>query len=84
MKPRKHSELQYQPTDRMMKASILPWDKLPKKECFLDKAISDAKGKLDPGQYKGHDKWTDDMSSIRVNGHVHKGQFLPHDRKLEA
>ena len=35
-KERKTSELYYQPTDRMMKACILPWDKLPKKDCFLD------------------------------------------------
>ena len=85
-KKRKTSELMYQPTDSIIKSKILPWGKLPTKDCFLDEVVkADQKNqKLSPGQYKGHDQWSQKLNSVAVNGHIRKGQFRPHDRKLEA
>ena len=74
-KKRKTSELMYQPTDSIIKSKILPWGKLPTKDCFLDEVVkADQKNqKLSPGQYKGHDQWSQKLNSVAVNGHIRKG-----------
>ena len=69
------TELNYHPTDAILKRSVLLWKQMPKRSCFLDPVVKAESVKIGPQKYASHKNWMSDLSKQTNHGHTKKGAF---------